>query len=104
MVELVLEHVPADRAVAVLDVGGGADRLWTKLSGELRPSGILVCAMAYDGAYNRRVRALRRVLRRLRSAPVEALVHAAARLAYGRTLDDDRLRERTEYMYIPPEQ
>jgi trans-aconitate methyltransferase len=177
MVDLVREHVPRDRAVAVLDVGcgagplvfqlaaalpaatltgvdisaaniraaesararhadasrirferadylelavapvdiivadtalhfmrGGPDRLWAKLSGDLRPSGLLVCAMAYDGAYNRAIRFVRRALRAMRSAPIEALVSGAARLAFGRTLTADELSERTEYMYIPPEQ
>jgi len=83
---------------------GPAGRLWTRLSGDLRPSGVLVCCMAYDGAYNRGIRVCRRALRSIRSAPVEAFVNGVARLAYGRTLDDGRLRERTEYMYIPPEQ
>ena len=100
-------HRPVD--VIVTDTAlhffrGSAERLWRKLSADLRPSGILVCCMAYDDAYNRTLRAGRRVLRAMRSAPVEAFVNGLARLAYGRALDASRLRERTEYMYIPPEQ
>lgn len=85
-------------------IRGDATRLWTKLSGDLRPGGVLVCCMAYDCGVNRAIRGVRRVLRGARSRPVDALVQGAGRLVYGGTLEPAQLRERTEYMYIPPEQ
>jgi SAM-dependent methyltransferase len=83
---------------------GGAERLWAKLSRDVRPSGVLVCAMAYESAYNRGIRAVRRTLVRVRSGPVDAVVEGAARLVHGRRLDARGLSERTAYMYIPPTQ
>lgn len=85
-------------------IRGGAGRLWTKLSGDLRPGGILVCCMADDSAYNRAIRTVRRALRRMRSAPIDFIVNRIGTMMHGRTLDAVRLKERTEYMYIPPEQ
>jgi trans-aconitate methyltransferase len=85
-------------------IGGEPAALWTKLAGDLNHGGVLVCAMAYDCAHNRALRAMRRALRLLRSDVVDAGLAAVARVAYGRRMEDALLRERTEYMYIPPEQ
>jgi SAM-dependent methyltransferase len=78
--------------------------LWTKLARDLQPGGVLVCAMAYDCLHNRVLDGARRTLRAVRGGPVDALLMGLGRLAYGRSLNDDLLRERIEYMYIPPEQ
>jgi trans-aconitate methyltransferase len=85
-------------------IRGRREVLWRKLGRDLRSSGVLVCCMAFDCARNRMLGVMRRGLRLARSAPVDALLLAAARRAYGRQMSDALLRERTEYMYIPPEQ
>jgi SAM-dependent methyltransferase len=98
---------PADAIVsdtALHFIGGGAERLWGKLSRDLRPSGILVCCMAYDGVYNRAVRSARRALRRVRSVPVDFMIRRIASLVHGGRMNDALLSERIEYMYIPPAQ
>lgn len=85
-------------------IGGQPRGLWTKLARDVRDGGFLIACMAYDSAHNRALAAGRRVLRALRSRPVDALLVAAGRRAYGRQLDDGLIRERIEYMFIPPEQ
>jgi SAM-dependent methyltransferase len=78
--------------------------LWTKLARDVRPGGLLVCAMAYDCLHNRALDAARRALRAVRGRPVDWLLMALGRIAYGQSMDDALIRERIEYMYIPPEQ
>ena len=78
--------------------------LWTKLARDVRPGGLLVCAMAYDCLHNRVLDGARRTLRAVRGGPVDSLLMGLGRLAYGRSMDDALIRERIEYMYIPPEQ
>jgi SAM-dependent methyltransferase len=85
-------------------IAGNPDALWRKLSGDLRSGGIVVCAMAYDCAHNRRLRTARRILRALRSTALDRVLLSIARRQFGGEMDDDLLRERIEYMYIPPEQ
>jgi len=85
-------------------IPGRREVLWRKLGRDLRSGGVLVCCMAFDCVSNRLLGALRRGLRLARSAPVDALVLLAARRVYGGRMSDALLRERTEYMYIPPEQ
>jgi hypothetical protein len=36
--------------------------------------------------------------------PLDVVLLTVGRIVYGRAMDIDRLRERTAYMYIPPEQ
>jgi trans-aconitate methyltransferase len=83
---------------------GGPERLWTKLAHDLRPCGVLVCSMAYDSVRNRAISLARRLLRAMRCRPLDSAMLVAGRIMYGRTMDVDRLRERTAYMYIPAEQ
>jgi trans-aconitate methyltransferase len=83
---------------------GGPVALWTKLARDLRPGGLLVACMAYSCAHNRAMTIFRRAMRRLRSRPLDAVLLAMSRRIYGDLMDDARLRERTAYMYIPPEQ
>jgi trans-aconitate methyltransferase len=85
-------------------IAGRPEALWRKLGGDLRAGGVVVCCMAYDCAHNRVLNVIRRALRFVRSAPVDSLLLALARRAYGAQMSDALLRERTEYMYIPPEQ
>src|SRR5262249_27456518 len=85
-------------------IPGRRDVLWKKLAGDLGPGGALICCMAFDCAHNRMLRAARRGLRAIRSGALDAALLAAARRAYGHEMNDALLRERTEYMYIPPQQ
>jgi len=85
-------------------IPGRREVLWRKLGRDLQSGGVLVCCMAFDCVHNRLLGVMRRGLRLARSAPFDALLLAAARRAHGRQLSDALLRERTEYMYIPPEQ
>ena len=78
--------------------------LWAKLARDLRPGGILVCCMAYDCWHNRVLGVARRALRASRSGPIDAALVGLGRMAYGRAMSDSLIRERVEYMYIPPEQ
>jgi trans-aconitate methyltransferase len=78
--------------------------LWTRLARDLRPGGVLVCSMAYDCWHNRVLGAARRALRAARSGPIDAALVGLGRMAYGRAMSDSLIRERIEYMYIPPEQ
>jgi hypothetical protein len=59
--------------------------------------------MPFDGLYNRTFALVRRILRAVRSPLVDAAILQAGRLLHGREMDDERLRERVDYMYIPPE-
>jgi SAM-dependent methyltransferase len=104
-----LQYQTAPRDLIVTDtvlhfIVGGPMALWTKLARDLRPGGLLVACMAYGCAHNRATAIFRRAMRRLRSRPLDSLLLAMSRLMYGDRMDDARLRERTEYMYIPPEQ
>jgi SAM-dependent methyltransferase len=74
-----------------------------KLAADLRPRGLLVCAMPFDCAYNRACSAVRRALRRVRAPWLDRGILQIGRLLHGRDMDDARLRERLPYMYIPPE-
>ena len=81
---------------------GSNEALVAKLSRDLRPGGVLVCAMAYDCAYNRIFAVVRRLLRAVRSRATDALILAAGRALHGREMDEAGLRERLLYMYMPP--
>jgi len=77
--------------------------LIAKLAADLKPAGLLVCDMPYDCAYNRVFAVIRRGLRIIRSPITDALILAAGRLLHSRQMDDNRLRERVQYMYLPPQ-
>jgi SAM-dependent methyltransferase len=84
-------------------IPGDTDRLVRKIAADLGPGGLLICSMPFDCAYNRVFAAVRRLLRIVRSPLVDAAILQAGRLLHGREMDDDGLRERVAYMYIPPE-
>ena len=84
-------------------IGGDTDALVRKLAGDLRPGGVLVCSMPFDCAYNEVFTVVRRLLGRVRSARVDRAILQVGRMLHGSTMDDDRLRERVPYMYLPPE-
>ena len=74
-----------------------------KLAADLRPRGLLVCAMPFDCAYNRTFAVVRRALGRVRAPWLDRRILQIGRLLHGRHMDDASLRERVPYMYIPPE-
>jgi SAM-dependent methyltransferase len=84
-------------------IPGDTRRLFLKLAADVRPGGVLVVAMPYDCAYNYAFSMLRRVLRLLRSRALDALILRIGRLLHGDEMDDEGLRERIPYMYIPPQ-
>lgn len=84
-------------------IPGETSALIRKLATDLRPGGVLVCNMAFDCGYNRIFALIRRVLRRLRSPWLDRMIFQAGRLLHGREMDEESLRERVGYMYIPPE-
>ena len=57
----------------------------------------------FDCLYNRTFTLVRRMLRAVRSPLVDAAILQVGRLLHGREMDDEQLRERVDYMYIPPE-
>jgi SAM-dependent methyltransferase len=81
---------------------GSTEALFAKLARDLRPGGVLVCAMAYDCAYNRMFAVLRRLLRGVRSRGTDGLILLVGRALHGREMADAGLRERLPYMYMPP--
>jgi cyclopropane fatty-acyl-phospholipid synthase-like methyltransferase len=88
----VLHLIPGDTAALV-----------RKLAADLRPGGVLICSMPFDCRYNRAFAVVRRVLRALRSPWLDRFILRAGRLLHGHEMDDGGLRERVDYMYVPPE-
>jgi SAM-dependent methyltransferase len=88
----VLHLIPGDTAALVV-----------KLAGDLNPAGVLICDMPFDCAYNRVFAVVRRTLRSIRSSTTDAMILSIGRLLHGHEMDDDGLRERVAYMYIPPQ-
>jgi SAM-dependent methyltransferase len=84
-------------------IPGETAALVRKLAADLRPGGVLVCDMPFDCWYNRAFAVVRRVLRALRSPWLDRLILRAGRLLHGREMDDEGLKERVGYMYVPPE-
>jgi 2-polyprenyl-3-methyl-5-hydroxy-6-metoxy-1,4-benzoquinol methylase len=84
-------------------IPGDTTALVQKLASDLRPGGVLVCNMPFDCWYNRAFAVVRRLLRALRSPWLDRLILQVGRLLHGREMDDDGLRERVGYMYVPPE-
>ena len=74
----------------------------SKLARDVRPGGVFVCDMPYACAYNTASALVRRLLRSIRAPWVDWLILRVARILHGRDMDDDRLRERVGYMYVPP--
>jgi trans-aconitate 2-methyltransferase len=84
-------------------IPGDTDQLLRKIAGDLRAGGVFICSMPFDCLYNRTFALVRRILRAVRSPVVDAAILQAGRLLHRRKMDDERLRERVDYMYIPPE-
>ena len=84
-------------------IPGDTRALFLKLAADVRPGGVLVAAMPYDCAYNYAFSMLRRVLRLLRSRTLDALILRIGRFLHDNEMNDEGLRERIPYMYIPPQ-
>jgi SAM-dependent methyltransferase len=83
-------------------IPGPTPALLAKLAGDLRSGGALVCGMPFDCAYNRVFSLIRKGLRGVRSRPVDMAILLAARALHGREMNEAGLRERLDYMYLPP--
>jgi SAM-dependent methyltransferase len=83
-------------------IGGDTLALFQKLAHDLVPGGRLIVCMPYDCAYNYGFAMLRRLLRLVRSRALDAMILALGRRLHGREMDDEGLRERIPYMYLPP--
>jgi len=98
--------VPVDAIVSdgVLHlIGGDTLTLFRKLAHDLVPGGRLIVDMPYDCAYNYAFAMLRRMLRLVRSSALDAMILAVGRRLHGREMNDEGLRERIPYMYLPPQ-
>ena len=83
-------------------IGGDTLALFRKLAHDLVPGGRLIVDMPYDCVYNRLFTVLRRVLRACRSHALDTLILAIGRRLHGHEMNDEGLRERIHYMYLPP--
>jgi SAM-dependent methyltransferase len=84
-------------------IPGSTPALAGKLAADLEPGGLFICGMPYDCLYNRAFSAVRRILRKMRSPVTDRAILAVGHLLHGRQMDDNGLRERVAYMYVPPE-
>ena len=92
--------IVSDGVLHLLDADSAA--IVAKLARDLRRGGVFVCDMPYACAYNTAFAFVRRLLRSIRAAWIDRLILQVARVLHRRDMDDDRLRERVEYMYVPP--
>ncbi len=83
-------------------IAGDTTAIVQKLANDLVPGGLLVCSMPFDCAYNRVFAGVRRALRTVRTRWLDRLILTCGRLLHGRDMDEARLRERVDYMYISP--
>ena len=84
-------------------IPGEVAPIFEKLAHDVRPGGILICSTPYASFYNRVFSLFRTILARAQSGWLDRLILRLASAVYGRDMDDDRLRERVDYMYIAPE-
>ena len=100
---------PATAADAVTSDGvlhlipGDTRALFRKLAADVRPGGVLVIDMPYDCGYNYAFAIARRCLRLLRSRWLDGVILRIARMVHGKDMNDENLRERVPYMYLPPQ-
>ncbi len=84
-------------------VHGETSSIVTKLARDLRRGGVLVCDMPYACAYNAAFAFVRRMLRSIRAPWIDRVILQVARMLHGSDMDDEALRERVAYMYLPPQ-
>jgi len=83
-------------------IPGDTPALFARIASDLRPRGAFVCGMPFDCGYNRVFALVRRALRLVKSPPVDWLILFAAKMLHRREMDEQALRERVDYMYMPP--
>jgi len=59
--------------------------------------------MPFECAYNTIFSQVRRGLRAVRSRWLDRRILQVGRIVHSKDMDDNRLRERVDYMYMPPE-
>jgi len=79
-----------------------SDHLYAKLSNDLAHKGILIITMPYDCFYNRVLIGFRKILRKIRSKPLDKAFLVLAKLIYPK-VSSDILKDRIPYMYMTPE-
>jgi SAM-dependent methyltransferase len=84
-------------------VPGDSGALARTLAHDLKPGGVFVCDMPFACAYNTAFGTVRRMLRSIRSSWTDRAILQVGRVLHGRDMNDDGLRERIGYMYVPPE-
>jgi hypothetical protein len=84
-------------------IPGDTGALVRKIAADLNAGGVFVCAMPIACAYNRAFAAVRKTLRQIRSPWLDRLIVAIGRVLHGHQMNDEGLRERVGYMYMPPE-
>lgn len=84
-------------------IPGDTRALVAKLAADVCAGGVLIVCLPYDCAYNYAFAMLRRVLKLVRSRALDAVILGIGRLLHGSEMNDQGLRERIPYMYIPPE-
>ena len=84
-------------------ISASTDSLIRKLATDLADGGVLICDLPYDGAYNRAFSLVRRMLRTVRSPLSDRVILSVARFVHAGDMTDDQLRERVQYMYLPPQ-
>jgi trans-aconitate methyltransferase len=82
-------------------IPGDTGSLVAKLARDLNPGGVVVNSMPYRSAYNSVLTMIRRGLRAVRSAASDAAIMQIAHVLHPE-MNDDMLRERMHYMYLPP--
>ena len=83
-------------------IPGDTRALFAHITRDLRAGGAFVCGMPFDCGYNQIFTLIRRALRLVRSPLADAAILFAARALHGREMDERSLRERIDYMYMPP--
>lgn len=92
--------IVSDGVLHLIDADSGV--LAAKLARDLRLGGTLICNMPYACAYNAVFGIVRRGLRAVRAPWLDRAILQAGRMLHGRAMDENGLRERVGYMYMPP--
>ncbi len=77
-------------------------RLFTKISEDLTPGGILIFTMPYICFYNSILVTIRRLCRLLRGRITDKVIFLIGKLMHANRLSETELRQRVQYMYLLP--
>ncbi|MFO0968019.1 MAG: class I SAM-dependent methyltransferase [Gemmataceae bacterium] len=92
--------IVSDSTLHLIPCGNG--ELFSKITGELTPGGLLLFTMPRRCVFNTALAFARRAARAIRSRWTDWLILALAKRLHGGAHSQDFLRERLPYMYIPP--